>query len=203
MAAYSEAITKLIKALEQLPGIGPKSAERMIFHILKTDGTYAHELADAIVEVKEKIFFCEKCFNLAEDAICHICNNPARNHEIICVVEEPKDVIAIEKAGGYNGVYHVLLGALSAINGIGPSKLKVEELMDRIHTGSVEEVILATNPNSDGDTTALYLAQLLSKEKVRISRISRGVPLGSSFEYLDQATIACALRDRQPLHQIQ
>jgi recombination protein RecR len=203
MAAYSEAITKLIKALEQLPGIGPKSAERMIFHILKSDETYARMLADAIVAVKEKIFFCETCFNLSENAICHICNNPSRNHEIICVVEEPKDVIAIEKAGGYNGVYHVLLGALSAINGIGPSRLKIEELMNRIHQGSVEEVILATNPNSDGDTTALYLAQLLAKERVKISRISRGVPLGSSFEYLDQATIACALRDRQPLHQIQ
>ncbi|MBN1493007.1 MAG: recombination protein RecR [Candidatus Omnitrophica bacterium] len=203
MTAYSEVITRLISALESLPGIGPKSAERIIFHILKTDEAYACALADAIVEVKKKIFFCEICFNLSEKNICHICSNPSRNHEIICVVEEPKDVIAIEKAGGYNGVYHVLLGALSAINGIGPSKLKIEELFERIHSGAIEEVILATNPNADGDATALYLSQLLAKEAIKISRISRGVPLGSSFEYLDQATIACALRDRQPIHLIQ
>lgn len=196
MAAYSEIIETLIKSLARLPGIGPKSAERIIFHILKSDASYAYQLANAITEVKEKIFFCETCFNLAEDTTCHICQNSARDASTICVVEEPKDVIAIEKAGGYNGVYHVLLGVISAIDGIGPSKLKIAELIERIRTHAVEEVILATNPNADGDATALYISQLLASENVRVSRIAKGVPVGSSFDYLDQATIACSLRER-------
>ena len=196
MPAYADVITNLIHTLTRLPGIGPKSAERILFHILKTDENYAHELAHAITEVKARIFFCETCFNLSEETVCHICNNALRNHQVICVVEEPKDVMAIEKAGGYDGVYHVLLGAISAIDGIGPSKLKIEELLIRIRKTNAEEVILATSPTASGDATALYLLNLLSAENVKISRISKGVPIGSSFDYLDQATIACALSDR-------
>jgi len=197
MPAYTEIIDNLIKGLTKLPGIGPKSAERIIFHILKNDEIYARGLSKAITDVKERIFFCETCFNLSAEKACHICSDPVRNQKVICVVEEPKDVIAFEKAGGYDGVYHVLLGVISPIDGVGPSNLKIAELLERVKSDPADEIILATNPSADGDATATYLIKQLSHKNIKLSRISKGVPIGSNFDYIDQATLACALRDRR------
>ncbi|MCM8776063.1 MAG: recombination mediator RecR, partial [Candidatus Omnitrophica bacterium] len=152
---------RLIEALVRLPGIGRRSAERIVFYILKTKREEVAELASLLNEVKENVFFCEICHNFADGRLCHICTDPGRDHGIVCVLEDPKDVIAIEKTGVYVGVYHVLLGALSALDGIGPGELQIKDLLERVKQGKVREVILATNPNTEGETTALYLAKIL------------------------------------------
>lgn len=201
MPAYTEIIDTLVKSLTDFPGIGPKSAERMVFHLLKKNEAFSRELSNGILNVKNKICFCENCFNLSSDPICHICSNDSRQQSIICVVEEPKDLMAFEKAGGYNGVYHVLLGVISPLDGIGPNQLKIKELLNRIEQQQISEIILATNPNPDGDTTATYLINKLKGKSLRISKLSRGVPIGSNFEYIDQATLSCAIRDRREILQ--
>jgi recombination protein RecR len=197
MPAYSDKIQKLIKELSRFPGVGPRSAERMVFYLLKTDAAWTRAVAEALIDVKESVFFCEVCNNLSEETICHVCRDDARDHATLCIVEEPKDVIAIEKSGGYNGVYHVLLGALSPLNGIGPKELKIAELARRMQSEHISEVIIATNVNTDGETTALYLQKLLRPFDLRISRIACGVPRGASLEYIDQETLACALQGRK------
>jgi recombination protein RecR len=197
MPAYSDKIQKLIKELSRFPGVGPRSAERMVFYLLKTDAAWTKTVAEALIDVKESVFFCEVCNNLSEETICHVCRDDARDHATLCIVEEPKDVIAIEKSGGYNGVYHVLLGALSPLNGIGPKELKIAELARRMQSEHISEVIIATNVNTDGETTALYLQKLLRPFDLRISRIACGVPRGASLEYIDQETLACALQGRK------
>jgi recombination protein RecR len=199
MTAYSDKVQKLIKELAKFPGIGPRSAERMVFHLLKTDESWTKSIADLLIDVKKSVFFCDVCNNLSEAETCHICRSDTRDHSTLCIVEEPKDVIALEKSGGYNGIYHVLLGALSPLNGVGPNELKIAELERRLQNEHISEVIIATNVNTDGETTSLYLQKLLKPYTVRITRIACGVPRGSSLEYVDQETLACALAGRKEL----
>ena len=186
-----------MKAFTKLPGIGPKSAERIVLHLLKQDRGQVEELSRLISEAKANTFFCERCNNLSEKKICHICEDPTRDQTALCIVEEPKDVASIERTGSYHGIYHVLLGALSPLEGIGPRELRLDRLIKRIGLGPIKEVILATNPNAEGDATALYLTEVLKPAKdVKVTRIARGVPVGSHLEYVDQATLQRALEGR-------
>lgn len=181
--------------LAKMPGIGPKSAQRLAFYLLKISEDQALSLASAIKAVKERVRHCSVCFNLTEENPCAICRNETRDATTICVVEEPNDVLALEKIGEYRGLYHVLGGALSPLDGVGPDDLHIKELLDRLSQG-VKEVILATNPNVEGEATALYLMKLIKPLKVRITRVARGLPVGSDLEYADQATLTRALEDR-------
>lgn len=198
MKGYSDWMGELVEALVKLPGLGRKSAERIVFYLLKTRREEVDHLAGLMTAIKQKIFFCQICHNFAREKICDICSNPGRDKGIICVVEDPKDVLAIEKTQQYSGSYHVLLGALSALDNIGPGEIQIQGLVDRVKQGGVREVILATNPNTEGETTALYIARVLKPLKVKISRIARGVPVGSSLEFVDQATLSRALEGRLP-----
>lgn len=197
MQPYSDLMTKLIDALTKFPGIGRKSAERMVFYLLKTKKEEVFGISSLMTQLKEKINFCKICHNLTDKDICHICSDPGRDSKVICVAEDPKDVAAIEKTGSYSGLYHVLLGALSALDGIGPDQLQIRDLIERVKTNKIKEVILATNPNTEGDTTALYLARILKPLKVKTTRLARGVSVGSHIEYTDQATLSRALEGRQ------
>ena len=199
MQAYSELMTRLIEALSKLPGIGKRSAERIVFYLLKTRQEEALVLGELIKKLRENVVFCGTCHNFSDQKLCHICSNPGRDQGTICVVEDPKDVAAIEKTGDYPGVYHVLLGALSPLDGIGPDQICIADLLERVKQKKVREVILATNPNTEGDTTALYLAKVLEPFKVKVTRLARGISVGSHIEYTDQATLARALSGRQPL----
>ncbi len=196
LRGYSERIEKLIKAFGRLPGIGPKSAERITLHLLKQDRLQAEELAQMISEAKANTFFCERCNNLSDQTLCHICGDASRDRSTICVVEEPRDVASIERSGVHRGLYYVLLGALSPLEGVGPRELKIDRLMKRIREGEIKEVILATNPNSEGDVTAMYLAEVLKSFGIKITRIARGIPVGSHIEYVDQVTLQRALEGR-------
>jgi recombination protein RecR len=193
------AITRLVGEFSKLPGIGRKTAERLAYHILKEDDSFGQNLARAIKEVKEKIVFCSICGNMSEEDPCRICDNHHRNKKLICVVEEAKDIWAIEKIGTYNGVYHVLMGALSPLDGIGPEKLRIQELLQRVQKEQAEEVIVATDPNVEGDATALYLSRLLNPLGVMVTRIASGLPVGGDLEYADSITLSKALMGRRPL----
>ena len=199
MAYYAAPIARLLEELERLPGIGPKSAQRLAYHILRGDSEAAERLADAIVEVKQSIRFCSRCFNFAETDLCDICADPQRDASAICVVEEPRDVVAIERTGEFRGTYHVLQGAISPIDGIGPEQLRVRELVDRVSGGEVTEVILATNPNVEGETTALYIARLLKPLSIKVTRIASGLPVGGDLEYADEVTLGRALEARREM----
>ncbi len=199
MRGYAEWMGQLIEALSRLPGIGRRSAERIVFYLLKTNREEVLKLSHLLKSVKENIFFCEVCHNFSDNKTCEICADPARDHGLICVVEDPKDVVAIEKTGTYVGVYHVLLGALSALDGIGPGEIQMADLFKRVKEGQVREVILATNSNTEGETTSLYLAKMLKGFKGKVTRIARGIPVGSHIEYADQATLSRALEERVPL----
>ncbi len=199
MSFYAAPIARLLEELERLPGIGPKSAQRIAFHILRADEAAATRLADAIVEVKHSIHFCSRCFNLAEADLCEICGDERRDAHIICVVEEPRDVVAIERTGEFRGLYHVLQGAISPIDGVGPEQLRVRELIDRIGAGGIEELILATNPNVEGETTALYISRLVKPLGVRVTRIASGLPVGGDLEYADEVTLGRALEARREM----
>jgi len=199
MAYYAAPIARLLEELERLPGIGPKSAQRLAYHILRGDSEAAERLADAIVEVKQSIRFCSRCFNFAETNLCDICADPQRDASAICVVEEPRDVVAIERTGEFRGTYHVLQGAISPIDGIGPEQLRVRELVDRVSGGEVTEVILATNPNVEGETTALYIARLLKPLSIKVTRIASGLPVGGDLEYADEVTLGRALEARREM----
>lgn len=196
MKGYADWMAQLMDALVKLPGIGRKSAERIVFHLLKTNRLETEKLSSLITAVKENVAFCEICHNFANQKTCHICQDAGRDQGLLCVVEDPKDVIAIEKTGNYVGLYHVLLGALSALDGIGPDEIQIADLLRRVKTGKFREIILATNPNTEGETTALYLTKLLKEMKVKTTRIARGIPVGSHIEYTDQATLARALDGR-------
>lgn len=198
MKGYSDWMGALVEALIKLPGIGRRSAERIIFYFLKTSKEEVRHLSQLLIAAKENIHFCKVCNNFASESLCEVCLNPGRDKSIICVVEDPKDVVAVEKTGNYSGSYHVLLGSLSALDGIGPQEIEIQKLVDRIKSSQIREVILATNPNTEGDTTALYLSKLLKPLKVQVTRIARGVPVGSSLEFIDQATIARAFDGRLP-----
>lgn len=199
MSFYAAPIARLLEELERLPGIGPKSAQRLAFHILRADEAAAGRLAEAIVEVKRSIHFCARCFNLAEADLCEVCRDPRRDEHIVCVVEEPRDVVAIERTGEFHGLYHVLQGAISPIDGVGPEQLRVRELIDRIGVGGIEELILATNPNVEGETTALYISRLAKPLGVRVTRIASGLPVGGDLEYADEVTLGRALEARREM----
>lgn len=199
MSLYAPAIARLIEEFQRLPGIGPKSAQRLAFHILRADEESARRLADAIVEVKRSVRFCSRCFNLAEGDLCEVCASEKRDRSVLCVVEEPRDVVAIERSGGFTGLYHVLHGAIAPMDGIGPDQLKMRELVERVSSGEVREVIVATNPNVEGETTALYIARLLRPLGVRVTRIASGLPVGGDLEYADEVTLSRALEGRRDI----
>ena len=196
---YAPPIARLLEELERMPGIGPKSAQRIAYWLLVTDTADAERLAEAIVQVKRTIHFCPRCFNFAEGEVCSICADPQRDPAIICVVEEPRDLAAVERTGEFRGTYHVLQGAISPIDGIGPDQLKVRELIERIGAGEVSEVVIATNPNVEGETTAVYLAKLLKPLGVRVTRIASGLPVGGDLEYADEVTLGRALECRREM----
>jgi recombination protein RecR len=192
-------IQDLIDELARLPGIGPKSAQRLAFHLIKVPPQEAHRLAEAIVAAKEKVRFCRECFSVSEGDLCRICRDPGRDVSIICVVEESKDQAAIEKAGVVRGRYHVLGGAISPLEGIGPDDLRVQELLDRVGRNGVREVILATNPNLEGNATAMYVAALLKPLGISVTRLASGLPVGGDLEYADEVTLGQALEGRREM----
>ena len=199
MTVFAAPVQDLIDELGRLPGIGPKSAQRIAYHLLKIPKTDANRLADAIVEVKARIAFCERCFNISEGPECAICADPARDAAMLCVVEEPRDIVAVERTREYRGRYHVLQGSISPIDGIGPDQLRISELLARLGAEEVREVILCTNPNIEGEATAMYLARLLEPLGVVVSKIASGLPVGGDLEYADELTLGRALDGRQPL----
>jgi recombination protein RecR len=199
LAYYPEPVARLIEALQRLPGIGPKTAQRLTFFLLKRPLDEVRELSESLMAVKEKIVSCQTCFNVTDEDPCRICADVARDARVLCVVEEPNDLMAMERTGEFRGRYHVLLGALSPLDGIGPDDLKIRELLRRIEAGEIAEVILATNPNVEGEATALYLAKLLRPLGVRITRIARGLPVGGDLEYADQVTLSKALEGRREM----
>lgn len=195
----TSAIQKLLDELERLPGIGPKSAQRIAYWILNEDRVDATRLAQAIIEVKDTVHFCSRCFNYAQDELCDICASSKRDQNTICVVSEPRDIPPIERTGTFLGVYHVLGGALSPLEGIGPDDLHIAELLARLNNPSVAEVILATNPNIEGETTASYLARLIKPLGVKVSRLASGLPVGGDLEFADEVTLGRAIEARREL----
>lgn len=193
------AIQKLLDELERLPGVGPKSAQRIAYWILNTDRSTAVRLADAITEVKDTVHFCSRCFNYAQDDLCEICNSTKRDTSIICVVSEPRDIPPIERTAVFNGVYHVLGGALSPLEGIGPDQLHVADLMKRLASEDVTEVVIATNPNVEGETTAAYLSRLIKPLGITVTKPASGLPVGGDLEFADEVTLGRALETRRPL----
>jgi recombination protein RecR len=196
-STYTPPVQALIDELGRLPGIGPKSAQRIAFHLLKLPVEDANRLAHAIREAKDKVRFCERCFNVAEGPLCPICLDDRRDPTIICVVEESRDIVAIEKTGEFRGRYHVLLGAMNPLEGIGPEQLKVRELLARLDPEGVEEVIVCTNPNTEGEVTAMYLARMLKPLGLNVTRIASGLPVGGDLEYADELTLGRALEGRR------
>lgn len=194
---YPQSLINLIDQLKTLPGIGPKSAERIAFHLLKSNKDATAKLASAITELKNKIKYCSQCFNLSEKDLCDICDNSKRDKNIMCIVENPKDIHAIEKTRKYNGLYHVLLGKISPLDGIGPDKIKIKELLNRIEKQKPHEIIIATSSDVEGETTALYIAKLLKPMRIKVTRIAYGIPVGSSLEFADEITLMRSLEGRQ------
>ena len=196
---HAQPITRLIEELTKLPGVGAKTASRLAMHILRSSREDAENLARAIREVKEKIRLCSLCFNLTDQDPCRICQDPKRDGEVICVVSGPEDLMAVEKSGSFRGIYHVLHGVLSPLEGVGPQDLRIGELLARLQGGQVKEVILATNPSVEGEATAQYLSQIIKPLGVRVTRIARGVPMGGDLQYIDQVTLSKSLENRSPL----
>ena len=198
-SAYTQPVQALIDELGRLPGIGPKSAQRIAFHLLKVSPDDANRLAHAIRDAKEKVRFCERCFNVADGPLCPICSDDRRDPTIVCVVEESRDIVAIERTGEFRGRYHVLLGAMSPLEGIGPEQLKIRELLNRIGPEGIEEVIVCTNPNTEGEVTAMYLARMLKPLGLTVTRIASGLPVGGDLEYADELTLGRALEGRRAI----
>jgi recombination protein RecR len=194
-----EPLARLIEHLQRLPGIGAKSAQRLAFHLLKSPRDEVETLAEAMRDVKDRVTYCSICGNITDADPCAYCADANRDHRLICVVEEPQNVTAIEKTRGFKGTYHVLMGALSPLHGVGPDDLKIKGLLERVGAGSIEEVILATNPNVEGEATAIYLARLLKPLGVRVSRIAMGVPVGSDLEYADEITMQKSMEGRREI----
>ena len=195
---YSDRMARLVEALNRLPGIGRRSAERIVFHLLKSPLEETLVLSDLLKKVRSEARFCKRCHGFSDSEFCRLCEDPTRDHEVLCVVEDPKDVASMEKTGAYRGFYHVLLGSLSPLEGVGPEELQIGDLVRRVREEKIREIILATNPNTEGEATALYLAQSLKPYGVKISRIARGIPVGSAVEYADPVTLQRALEGRQP-----
>jgi recombination protein RecR len=193
------ALNSLVDELSRLPGIGEKTAQRLAFFILRSPNIRAERLAQAIIEVKEKILFCSQCSGITETDPCLLCTDPARDRSLICVVEDPSDVFLVERTGVFKGLYHVLMGALSPLDGIGPEQLKIDTLLERVDAGGVREVICATNPNMEGEATVLYLAKLMKPRGIRLTRLAHGLPVGGHLEYADEVTLSRSLEGRHAL----
>ena len=196
---YSDSINQLIEELAALPGIGPKSAGRLAFHILELPEERVKRLTDTVLSAKQKTRLCKECFNLSDDEVCQVCGNPKRNHKLIMVVEEPSDLVAYEKTGQYDGVYHVLHGAVNPMIGVQPENLKLKELLQRLAREDVEEVIVATNSTVEGEATALWISKYVKQAGIRVTRIASGVPVGGALEYVDEMTLFRALEGRTDL----
>ena len=194
-------VTKLIDEFSRLPGIGPKTASRLTFYLLRNPADRARALAEALQELHEKVLFCSQCFNIAEIDPCTVCSNESRDHNLICVVEEPLDVVAIERTREYQGLYHVLHGVIAPVEGIGPEDLKIAELVGRVRASDppIREIIIATNPNLEGEATAMYIARQLGNEELKLTRLARGLPVGGDLEYADEITLSRALSGRSEL----
>nr|3VDP_A Chain A, Recombination protein recR [Caldanaerobacter subterraneus subsp. tengcongensis MB4]3VDP_B Chain B, Recombination protein recR [Caldanaerobacter subterraneus subsp. tengcongensis MB4]3VDP_C Chain C, Recombination protein recR [Caldanaerobacter subterraneus subsp. tengcongensis MB4]3VDP_D Chain D, Recombination protein recR [Caldanaerobacter subterraneus subsp. tengcongensis MB4] len=197
MSYYSTSVAKLIEELSKLPGIGPKTAQRLAFFIINMPLDEVRSLSQAIIEAKEKLRYCKICFNITDKEVCDICSDENRDHSTICVVSHPMDVVAMEKVKEYKGVYHVLHGVISPIEGVGPEDIRIKELLERVRDGSVKEVILATNPDIEGEATAMYIAKLLKPFGVKVTRIAHGIPVGGDLEYTDVVTLSKALEGRR------
>ncbi len=199
MVQYARPLARLVGEFEKLPGIGPKSAQRLAFYVLRLSEEEGQALADAIVEVKRRIGYCRVCFNFTDQEVCDICRDTRRDAGLLCVVADPRDLVAMEKTGEFKGLYHVLGGVLAPMEGIGPDQLKIRELLARLRENDMREVVIATNPNVEGDATAMYLATHLKNLGVRVTRIAHGVPVGGDLDYADQATLIQALDGRREM----
>ena len=199
MSYYSPSIEKLIESFEKLPSIGHKTAQRLAFYMLDISEEEAKEFTDSIINAKKNLHFCSKCFNISDTDPCNICSNPKRDESTICVVEDVRDVIAMERTHEFNGVYHVLHGSISPMNGIGPDNIKIKELLTRIMNGEIKEIILATNPRVEGEATSMYISKLVKPLGVKVTRIARGIPVGGDLEYTDEITLTKALEGRSEM----
>ena len=195
----AEPVSRLVDEFARLPGIGPKTASRLVYYLLRAPAEQSIALAEAVRELRERITYCQTCFNISEEPVCPICQHPGRDQSTICVVEEPLDVIAMERTGEYKGLYHVLHGALAPMEGIGPDDLKIRELLERVRDGSVNEIILATNPNLEGEATGMYIARLLSPLGLKVTRLAHGLPIGGDLEYADEVTLRRAFQGRSEM----
>lgn len=196
MEIFALPLQKLIEEFEKLPGIGSKTAQRLAFHVINQPREKAEKFAAAIINAKKELCYCKVCQNLSDKEVCGICGNPSRNHKLICVTESPKDVLQMERTNEFKGVYHVLHGAISPMDNVGPDDIKIKELMARISTGGIDEVIMATNPNLEGETTAMYISKLIKPFDVKVTRIAHGVPVGGELEFADEVTLSKALQWR-------
>jgi recombination protein RecR len=199
MDTTPQPVLRLIEAFSRLPGIGPKSASRLTYYLLRSQSDETTELAEALNELRAHTQFCAECFNITEDSPCPICKSEERDRSVICIVEEPLDVMAIERTREYRGLYHVLHGVISPMDGIGPEDLRIRELIDRVELGTVTEIILATNPSLEGENTAMYIQRKISKPSIKITRLARGLPMGGDLEYADEVTLARALEGRREM----
>jgi recombination protein RecR len=199
MSTTPEPVTRLVEAFSRLPGVGPKTASRLTFYLLRSGEELTAELAEALAELHPRLTYCQSCFNITELSPCPICQDDRRDRGIVCVVEEPLDVVAIEKTGAYKGLYHVLHGAISPVDGVGPDDLRIDELMARLQASPVAEIILATNPSLEGEATAMYLERQLEPLNVQITRLARGLPMGGDLEYADTVTLTRALEGRRKM----
>ena len=199
MSYYSPSIEKLIEAFERLPSIGSKTAARLAFYMLDRSEEEVNEFVNAIISAKKNLKYCSKCYNISDTDPCEICANPKRDNSVICVVEDVKDVVAMERTHEFNGVYHVLHGSISPMNGVGPDDIKIKELLSRVMDGSVKEIILATNPRVEGEATAMYLSKLIKPLDVKTTRIAHGIPVGGDLEYTDEVTLSKALEGRREI----
>jgi recombination protein RecR len=199
MSELSESVVTMIEQLSRLPGIGRKSAERLAYHLLRVPDSEAFALADSIRNVRENVRYCDICFNLAESEMCNLCRDPARDQTTICIVQQPRDLMALEQAGTYRGLYHVLLGRIAPLENIGPDQLTIDQLVGRVATGTFSEIVMATNPTVEGDGTALHISNLLADYDVRITKLARGITTGSIIEYTNKEILADAIEDRRPM----
>ena len=199
MAELSDSVTHMIEQLSRLPGIGRKSAERLAYHVLRVPESEAFALADSIRTVRENVRYCDICFNLAESEMCNVCRDPVRDQKTLCVVQQPRDLMALEQSGTFKGLYHVLLGRIAPLENVGPDQLTIDQLVGRVVEGDFDEVIMATNPTVEGDGTALHISNLLADYDVRLTRLARGITTGSILEYTNKEILADALSGRQPL----
>ncbi len=202
MHYYAEPVARLIEELGKLPGIGPKTAQRLAFYLLNTDPAEARELAKAIIHAREKIRYCSVCSNLTDQEVCQICQDESRHRSVICVVEEPRDVVAIERTREYKGLYHILQGVISPMEGVGPNELKIKELLMRLKDNDLSEVIIATNPNIEGEATAMYLARLIKPLGIKVTRLAHGLPVGGDLEYADEVTLSKAFEGRREIKSV-